>query len=184
MSKQRNLKNTQKIVVENFKRCNKDREVLKLLGNESIQKESPLDVLDTFNNVFGLNNCFYYFAQELHNEKSLDGEIGLAHLEETDEGIVLVRERCCMNLFEGQPVQHKPQFNGFEPTKPDSELMINNFTPNNFADALVHPNSIITCREPFVPESLFMHDNSVLVCVKGVMRSVTFDEFTKLLRLK
>ena len=43
-------------------------------------------------------------------------------------------------------------------------------------------NSIVVSNEPFVPSSIALDDNSLLVSLDGVLHSITFKEFAKHLK--
>ena len=182
--KNRPLKTTNKIATENFIESTEKRHALELLGTDNLVREDPRDSFFTFQQIYGRKHSFYYLARLVDAHDDDCAEIGIGHIESTRTGkTLLIREQPIAEIKDNQyfeitdPVcfQHKEK---------GDQLIVESYTPKDVHQLLIDKNSILVSNPEsrIGAESVAFENNSLLVCLKNKVVSVTIPELAELLK--
>jgi hypothetical protein len=176
------LKTSYKIATENFIPVQDRSNALELLGTENLPRESPRDEFYTFLQVFGKKNSFWYIASlTCENEENV-AEIGIGHLSVRKGKILLVRESVYTTIINNVAHAGDAKFLPFRDVERGQTLTVSSYNPPNVESTFQEPNSLLKSNSDGPASPVKIENNSVLVCYKNKLVSVTFKELAGLLK--
>lgn len=182
-----NLTISNKIAIETATPCSKSKD-LKLDGisslaliNESFSislSQGSISTENTFLNVFGLDNLFFYHAEKVFNNTRVVLERGIGHLVKIDDIVYLKRVRpVCYYLYDSS--EPTPSRNAYDLTiDNDNEyILVSSTIPPSYIELLYETNAVVTSSDSFLPQSVKMDQNSVLARLQDKIVSLCFKDF-------
>ena len=176
------LKTSYKIATENFRPVQDRSNALELLGTENLPRENPRDEFYTFLQVFGKRNSFYYVAELTCKTEDNVAEIGIGHLVSSKGKLLLVRESVKAIFIAGEMSPGGTKFLPFHDQDPEQTLIVRSYNPPNAEATFQEPNSLLKSNPDGPPSPVKIENNSVLVCYKNKLVSVTLKELAGLLK--
>ena len=176
------LKTSYKIATENFKPVEDGSNALELLGIENLPRETPDDEFLTFLEVFGKRHSFYYVATLSCEHDENMTEIGIGHITTSRGKTLLVRESHHATIKQDVPLNGFPRFCDFQKRDNNQTLIVRSYNPPSPQALLEEPNSILISTKDGPPSPLKIDNDSILLCYKNKLISVTLEELAGLLK--
>jgi hypothetical protein len=185
-----NLTISKKIAIETALPCPKSKD-LKLSGisslsfiNESLSialSQGSISNDNTFLNVFGLDNLFFYHAEKVSNNIRLVLERGIGHLISIDNEVYLRRERpVCYYLNDSnEPIASTHAYD-LTIDNDNEYIVVSSTLPPSYIELLYEQNAVITSSDSFLPQSVKLDENSVLARLQDKIVSLCLKDFGSL----
>lgn len=141
--------------------CNKLCECDKVIG-DFVKYNSICSKKNSFLNVFGLNSKFYYLVEHYRGDTVKSYEVGIGYLEKQGKKTLLKRFRPLYFSLDGSapaPCVGPPTY--FYVNQGEF-LVVSNYTPRTYIELLPDPNCIISSVGPYVPQTVYVDENSVV----------------------
>ena len=172
----RKLKIPNQVATETFTTIPKTSNV-RLLGGDAIKvsdKDQYLDFID----LVTLEDKFFYQLSSICKRDGVErAERGIGHLEKDSDGFILVRDEPFYWEEDYKPVFHDGPLEFFEV---DNTYIANNYVPQNIFEYLVvEPHSIVYSNSNGFPQVVQLENDSILACVNGEIRSLTFEQLAE-----
>ena len=119
--------------------------------------------------------------QDVSNEENV-AEIGIGHLSVVKGKILLVRESVYSTIINNAAHAGDGKFLPFRDVERGQTLTVSSYNPPNVESALQEPNSLLKSNSDGPASPIKIENNSVLVCYKNKLVSVTFKELAGLLK--
>lgn len=170
------LKINNLIATENFKPLI-DTNALELLGNSCLKKHNPNDDYNLFLDVYGLDCCFYYAAEQRCTINDNHTEVGIGHLVTDDSKCLLHRDKVLFKFSNNSIVpnnQHCP----FKQQDRSDCLIVHTHLPTSLLELLAFPNSIIISNSHGLPSPLKVNENSLLIRLNDTIQSLSLKDLS------
>jgi hypothetical protein len=138
-------------------------------------KNKTITDCNCFKSVFGFDCHFFYGLEQVKNNKTIQYERGIGHLEEKNGKLYLVRD---IPIAMGDSPEKQVPCVGCTPFRcTDCEYLIAYSTvPQIYAENFLSDNYLITSIGPFTPHSFQVSENSLVGRLEGPLQSLSFSD--------
>ena len=144
---------------------------LKLLGTEALYKSFPeLEASTSYNSKdhsflsnYGFDSRFFYKIERYQRDNVVAFEIGVGHLTNHDNNIILRRSQPLYFQYRDEPIRSALDCNTYSfICKEGDTLLVTTHIPTTLVECFTDENMVIVSKDRHVPHPVYLNKHSVL----------------------